>query len=199
MKQKITRLSAVGLAALATLILPSIGVFAAVQTVNTTINGSIESVITITSGNTTAFSVTPAASAKMSTGSDLLTVNTNNVAGYNLTLSMTGAGNTLIKGVDSIAPATGTFASPAALGVNQWGYRADGAGTFGAGPTSVLNSVDATLTWAKVQPLATPDTIKSTTTTATNDTMTVWYAMNVDSSKPTGLYTNTVVYTASTK
>ena len=199
MKQTITKLSVLALSALATLILPSFGAFAASITTNTTINGSVGSAITITTNGSVALSVIPNSGALMSTTSDTVTVNTNNTAGYSLLLSMTGATNVLNGPAgNTIAPAVGSLAVPATLAANQWGYRIDNYSNFGVATTTVVNSVPTSGTWAKVPVLLSAETIKNRNGTATNDITTVWYAMNIDASKPTGSYTNTVVYTATT-
>jgi hypothetical protein len=41
-------------------------------------------------------------------------------------------------------------------------------------------------------------TIKATAATATNDTTTVWYGVKVDTSKPSGTYSDIVTYTGVT-
>lgn len=193
--------SALGLAALAVMVLPSTGALATSANATTTINANIGSVISVASTGTVSIDVTPVgASNTISSASDTVTVNTNNAAGYNLTLAMNTATRTLAKGADTIDPSTGTLAAPIAPAVNTWGYRVDGLTGFGAGPASALNNATTTtLTFAGVPATATPDEIKTTTTTATNDTTTVWYMVAANNSKPNGIYTNTVVYTATTK
>ncbi len=198
--KKITKLTAVSTVALGLALLPLASSFAADATANTVVNGHIGSSITISTSNTVDIYVTPTGSeARISSAADTVTVNTNNATGYNLTLETQGADTNLVKGSDTIAATAGTLAAPTALDDNSWGYRVDGAGGFGAGPSSALNNVASTvLTFAGVPANGSAHTIKTTSTTATNDQTSVWYGMKADSTKPNGVYTNTVVYTATT-
>lgn len=171
-------------------------------TSNTTITGTVGSTITVNSGASVALNVAPSSGAAVSTASNTVTVTTNNATGYDLTLSTTGAERDLVKGSDHIAAHTGTWASPSTLATNSWGYRIDNAGTFGAGPTTVLNSAaSSSQTWAGVPASGSAQNIKtsSTNTSGAGDDVTVWYAMSADATKPSGNYTNSVVYTAVTK
>ncbi|MBW4062073.1 hypothetical protein HJC99_05875, partial [Candidatus Saccharibacteria bacterium] len=43
---------------------------------------------------------------------------------------------------------------------------------------------------------ASPNTLKTTSGTASNDTTTVWYGVAADTTQPSGTYTNSVTYTA---
>ena len=171
-------------------------------TSNTTITGTIGSAITVSSGASVALNVSPASGAAVSTASNSVTVTTNNSTGYDLTLSTSSADRNLTKGSDTIPAHAGTYASPSTLATNTWGYRVDGLGTFGAGPTSVLNSAaSSSQTWAGVPASGSAQNIKtsSTNTSGAGDTVTVWYAMSADATKPSGNYTNSVIYTAVTK
>lgn len=169
-------------------------------TAGTTINATVSSVISMTTSGTVALAITPTGSGSASSASDTVSVSTNNTAGYNLQLADSDATNTLANGGNTIAAASGTFAAPAAMAVNTWGYRVDGAGTFGAGPTAAQTNVASLAgTWAGVPVSGSPHTIKSTSSVATNDTTTVWYGARVDTSKPNGIYTGTITYTATTK
>jgi len=179
------------------IVLPS--AYAASSPASTTINATIGSVISISTSGTVTLNVTPTASGSATSASDAVSVSTNNTLGYKLQLSSSSAATTLTSGGNNIAATTGSFATPAAMTINSWGYRVDGVGTFGAGPTTPQTNV-ASLggTWAGVPANASPNTLKTTGSTATNDATTVWYGTFVDSSKPNGTYTGTVTYTAST-
>jgi hypothetical protein len=76
--------------------------------------------------------VTPTSGGVVSSSSDTVTVNTNNAAGYNLTLADSDTNTNLVSGGNNIAAHSGTFAPPTTLGNNTWGYRIVGAGGFGA-------------------------------------------------------------------
>lgn len=190
--------SASVVAALAVVISPVIA-SAADDSANTTINATIASVISITTDGTVAIGVTPTSSGAATSAGDTVSVSTNNAAGYNLTLADSDTNTNLVNGGNNIAAHSGTFASPTTLATNAWGYRVDGAGGFGAGPTSAeTNLADLTGSWAGVPSSASPQQLKSTSATATADETEVWYGVKVDTSKPNGLYSDQVTYTATT-
>ena len=186
-----------GMVAVGLVVAPFAG--AANQSATTTINATVNPVISISTSSTVAFSVTPTLAGSASSASDTVTVSTNKSTGYNLKLEDNDATTTLESGANSIAATSGTFASPAAMSANSWGYRVDGAGTFGAGPTSVQTDVASlTGTWAAVPALNSPNTIKTTASTASGDITTVWYGAFVTTAKPDGVYSDVVKYTATT-
>lgn len=171
---------------------------AGAATTSTTINSAISSVISVfTSNGTVTVNVTPTGSGAQTIASDTLTVSTNDSLGYTLQIADTNATTTLTSGGNNIAASSGTQASPVAQAVNTWGYRVDGVGGFGAGPTSSANSAAiGAETFAGMPANSSPNTIKTTATTASNDTTTVWYAVAANTSQPTGTYSDGVTYTA---
>ena len=172
---------------------------AATQSANTTINATIASVISISTSSTVAIGVTPTPSGAASSAKDTVLVSTNNALGYNLTLADSDTNTNLVSGANNISAHTGTFASPTTLANNSWGYRSDGVGTFGAGPTSAESSLaNLSGTWAGVPSSAIPQQLKTTSSTATSDSTDVWYGVKVDTSKPNGVYSDQVTYTATT-
>lgn len=174
-------------------------VSAATSTANTIINASIGASISITTSTPVSISLTPVAGGVVSSSSDTVSVSTNNLLGYFLTLADNDANTNLVDGANNIAAHTGTQASPTVLANNTWGYRVDGVGGFGAGPTSAeTNNQTSTTIWAGVPATGSPNTLKTTSSTATNDTTTVWYGVRVNTSMPNGTYTDTVTYTATT-
>lgn len=184
------------LAILASLVLmPAI---AGAATTGTTISSQIGSVISLfTSNGTVNVNVTPTGSGAQTIASDTLTVSTNASLGYTLQIANGDTDTALESGSNTIPASAGSQASPVAQVVNTWGYRADGVGGFGAGPTSGQNSgVIGSLTFAGVPSSASPNTLKTTSTTASNDTTTVWYAVAANTSQASGTYTDTVTYTA---
>lgn len=200
MKQlvKTSLVAGTSLAAIVGLVLaPTFQASAASNTSNTTINATVAPVITISSGATVAFTLTPTGAFAESNNSNTVTVSTNNSAGYDLTLADSDATLTLTNGANTIAASANTYAAPATLALNTWGYGIGGLGTFSASYTSQTDVTTSTLKYAGIS--ATAQNIKSTSSTASNDTTTVWYAAKVDTSKPTGVYTDTVTYTATTK
>ena len=153
MKKQIVRSILVGggIAVLGAASLSGAAVFAASNSSNTVINAAIGSTISISTSGTVTLNITPTASGSATSASDTVSVSTNNATGYTLQLADADATVTLTNGGNTIAAASGTFAAPAALGVNTWGYRIDGAGTFGAGPTSAQSNVASLSgTWAAV-------------------------------------------------
>lgn len=186
--------------ALVAVILSPVVASAISTTANTTVNATVSSVISMTTSTTVAIGITPTASGAMSSSSDAVSVSTNNSLGYTLTLADTDATTTLVSGANTIAADSGTQAVPSAsLTLNRWGYRVDSIGGFGAGATTAeTNIASSAFKWAGVPATGAPNTIKSASTTATNDITTVWYGVKVDTSKPNGVYTDSVTYTATT-
>jgi len=159
----------------------------------TTVNANVGNGISITTSGTVNLAITPTSTGSYTSASDTVTVGTNKPAGYNLKIK--GATTTLVNGGNSLAAVSGTFASPGAIGVNQWGYRVDNLGTFGAGPTSgQTDQASLAGTWAGVT--TTDVQIKSTAAANAADVTTVWYGASADLTKPSGTYTNTITYTA---
>ncbi len=173
--------------------------FAATDSQNTTINATIASVISLTTSGTVAIGVTPVSGGAQTSASDTVSVSTNNAAGYDLTLADSDATTTLVNGANTIAAHAGTQASPTALANNTWGYHVDSIGGFGTGGAVETNVTSSTIKYAGVPATGSPNNIKSTATVASGDVTTVWYGVKADTSKPNGVYSDTVTYTATTK
>jgi hypothetical protein len=166
-------------------------------TATTTISSQVSSVISLSTSGTVNVNVTPSGAGVQTIANDTVTVSTNDTAGYTLQLGETGAGTTLLSGSNSIAADSGTQTTPTAETAGTWGYRVDSIGGFGAGPTtSASNTAIGSIKFAGVPASGSPNTIKTTATTATNDTLSVWYGVAVNTAQPTGTYTNSVTYTA---
>jgi hypothetical protein len=177
-------------------VLPSAIVSAATAT--TTVSVSVAAVITISSSGTLNLSVTPSGSGAQTVGSDTVTISTNDTAGYTLKISNSSASTAnLISGSNTISPSAGTQASPTVPQlVNSWGYCVTGVGGFVCPSlASASQAISNTYSFAGTPLSATPNTLKATATTATNDTTTVWYGVTADTTKPSGTYTSTVTYT----
>jgi hypothetical protein len=168
------------------------------EAATTTINSSIGSTISLfTTSGTVSIDATPTGSGVQTIASDTVTVSTNDTAGYTLKLAATGASSNLVSGGNTIATSGGSQASPVAETANSWGYRVDGIGGFGAGPTSsASNAAIGAVKFAGMPATASPNTIKTTATTAANDTTTVWYGIAVNTTAASGAYTTSVTYTA---
>lgn len=175
----------------------AVPVVAGAATGNTTISTTIAAVISVTSNGTVSADVTPTVSGAQTTSSDTVSVTTNDSAGYTLKLEDADATTALASGGNTIMATSGTPASPAALTAGKWGWRIDSLGGFGAGPTSPLASgAIGSLTYAGIPAGGSPATLKTTATTASADITTVWYSVAASATQPTGVYTDTVTYTA---
>lgn len=177
---------------------------AASNTANTTINASVGSVISISTGSTVNLSLTPTGSGVVSSNSDTVTVSTNNGSGYNLTVADSDATTTLADGGNSFAAHSGTKATPTVLADNTWGVAVAtatpgiGANGFDASYSAESNATSSATKWAGMPASGAPMLLKSTAAVATNDTTTVWYGARATTSQPNGTYTGTVTYTATT-
>lgn len=196
-KQALYR-TGIGLGALVVAALPVAMASAASDTSNTTINATIGSTISVSSGPTVAISLAPGGGTVVSSASDSVAVSTNNSGGYTLTLADADANTNLVSGSDNITATAGSQTTPTVLDVNSWGYAVGGVGGFDASYSAETNSGGSTSTWAGVPASGSPNTLKTTATTASSDPTTVWYGVKVDSTQPTGTYSDIVTYTATT-
>lgn len=185
----------------ALLVLPLSRAGATSATANTTIDAVLAAVISISSSGTVTLNVTPTGGGVQTIGSDSVSVSTNDTAGYTLQIADSDVANTnLVSGGNNIPASAGTQASPVTpMVVNTWGYCVSGIGGFGANCPSGNASnqaISGTNKYAGVPVSGSPNTIKTTATTASNDATTVWYAVAADTTQPSGTYSTTVTYTA---
>jgi hypothetical protein len=173
------------------------GAAASAATANTTINASIQKVISVSSAGPVNLSITPAAGGSVTSGSDTITVGTNGAAGYTLTFADSDATTSLTNGGNNITAGSGSQTTPANLANNTWGYRVDGVGGF-TGTTTAESSASGAgaFQWAGVPATGSPNTIKTTASMSVSDTTKIWYAARVDQTIPSGSYSDTVTYTA---
>jgi hypothetical protein len=155
--------------------------------------------ISLSSNGSVSLSVTPTSSGSCTIQSDSATVFTDDTNGYTLTLADSGTNTALINGSSSISTTSGTITSPTTLTGNSWGYRVDGLGSFGSGPTTSQSNVGhGGMLFAGIEAsdqLA--DTIATTSGAADPAvTTTVWYGACADTSVSSGAYTTQVIYTA---
>lgn len=173
-------------------------------TANTTISSVISPVISVltTNGTVNVNIPAPTGSGVQTIASDTVTVSTNDSNGYTLSLADSSASTAaLISGSNTIPASSGTQSSPATQSVNTWGYCVSGVGGFSTNcPSSSASdqSISGSYTFAGVPLSGSPNTIATTSTTASNATTTVWYAVAANTSQATGTYTTTVTYTAVT-
>jgi hypothetical protein len=167
----------------------------------TTISSVISPIISLfTTSGTVHLDIAPSGTGLQTIASDTVTVSTNDSGGYTLTLADTDATNTMVSGSNTIPASAGTQTTPVAQVVNTWGYAVAGVGGFNstgyaAGSNQAING---TQKFAGVPVSGSPNTLKTTSGTAADDTTTVWYAIAVNTTQPTGIYTDGVTYTATT-
>lgn len=154
--------------------------------------------ITLTTSSTVNLNVTPATSGSCTIQSDTVGVTTHNSAGFSLTATNSSTDTTLVSGANHISASTGTIASPSPLS-NSWGFRIDGLGGFGSGPTSAQTNVATSSTGFAGMPASngTPVTLATTSSyNASTVNTTVWYGVCADWSVKSGTYTTQITYTA---
>jgi len=160
--------------------------------------------ITMVTSGTVSADITPVGgSTRCTVSSDTVTVTSGASSGYTVKLSNMYYDN-LLEGPGSgpsarIFATSGTSASPSTLTANTWGFRVDGIGGFGAGPTSSLSSgAIPSLKFASVpSSMETPELIRTTNVADTGTVNTlVWYGVCANTSVVSGAYTGYVTYTA---
>lgn len=168
----------------------------------TTVSALVGSTISISNNTpTVSLQLNPGGSAVESIGSDVVTVNTNNTGGYTLVIGASDASTNLVSGGNNIPTTAGQTllnSSATALDTNSWGYCVVGAGTSCDGSYTTGDDQAPGASFVSMKAQGNEDTVKTTGTTATNDTTTFYYGVNVDSSQPTGTYSDVVTYTATT-
>lgn len=171
---------------------------------NSTVSVTVGDTISISSADTVSFAIAPTGSGALTNDSDVVTVSTNRTTGYTLTLADTDATTTLVSDSNTFTASAGTKTVPITLANGTWGYAVasstTGLGTNGFDATYSVetNATSSTSKWSGVPATGAPVMIKTTATTATNDATTVWYAARANTSQPTGTYTGSVTYTATT-
>lgn len=203
MKQAIKSTLAIGTGIVAVVGLVLAPAAANAATGNTTINAVLSKGISITTSGTVTLNITPTTAGSFTSAADTVTVGTNSSAGYTLKLNDSDTNADLIlDGSNELTASTATIAAPAALGVNQFGFRVNDAGAttgFGDGYSAAeTNQASLGGTWAGV-PISsdnTTNTIRVTSAPLPADAISVYYGASADLSKMSGTYTDSVVYTA---
>jgi hypothetical protein len=160
--------------------------------------------ITVSSDGTVNLDVSPVAGGNCTVQSDSVGVLTDNSNGYVLSVTDSTTNTNLVNGSNTISASSGTYASPASLTTNSWGYRVDGLGSFGSGPTTAQSNTSASsissLTFAGMAASnQTPVQLANTSSPADPaQTTTVWYGVCADQTQPNGTYSTQVTYTAIT-
>jgi hypothetical protein len=156
--------------------------------------------ISLTSSGAVNLDVVPTPAGSCTIQSDTVSVLTDNSNGFSLSLSSTDSNTNLVSGAHTI-PATGAdFTTPVAMAANTWGYRIDGASSFGTGPTTAAtNTGISAAKYAGIKSSTSMETIVSTTTAANPAVDTkVWYAVCANTSVSNGTYSVQALYTAVT-
>lgn len=155
--------------------------------------------ISLSSNGAISVNVTPTPAGSCTIQSDTASVMTDDANGYALTLNNNSTNTALLNGSSTINAGTGSAASPAALTSNTWGYRVDGLGSFGSGPTTAQSNAGLSSTLFAAVPAsnAAGDTLALTSSAADPAvTTTVWYGACANTSLSSGSYSAQVTYTA---
>ena len=144
---------------------------------------AIQPTLAVTLPNTVNFEVQPTAAGAVTSGSATLSISTNNETGYSLYLSTADDDNALHSinpdTKQTITALTQEDTTTASFTNNTWGYN-----------LSKDAATDST-TYQSV-PTTQPSDPQITTEAPTTDTYNLTFAAKVDSSLPSGTYTNTV-------
>lgn len=157
--------------------------------------------ISISTSGTVSLNVTPAPAGACTTQSDNVSVLTDDPNGYTLTLANSSTNQSLVNGSATINTTNATQASPAALAANSWGYRVDGIGGFGSGPTSSQTNINLnSTTFAQVPASNAPPDVLANTSVAADPAVstTVWYSVCANTTETSGTYLSQVTYSAIT-
>lgn len=154
--------------------------------------------ISLASNTSVSVNVTPTGtSTTCSVSSDTVGVSTGSSTGYTLSFKNVAASSQMTGNHGGVINPIGS--TPTSLTANTWGYRVDGLGTFGSGPTtSHTNSSIPTVTFAAVPASgSSAATLRTVATSITSpDATTVWYGLCANTSIPAGTYSSDVIYTA---
>lgn len=191
-----------GLAALAVVVSPAAASAIVNDSPDTapTITAAVGEAINVTASNPGNINITPVSGGAMTSISHDVTVSSNVAAGYNLTLANGDTTLTLAgPNANTIAQSANPVGTPADLANNTWGFAIAGGTGFEASYAVETNQTASTTNWAGVPTVGTPFNIRSTTAVANAQATTVWYAVKADTTKQAGSYTDTVLYTGTTK
>lgn len=190
-----TRTILLSLASVAVAVSPVVA--SAANPESTALTATVGSNISMTGSTTASMSATPVSGNMQATTSGSYSVTTNNSSGYNLKIKDSDATLNLTASGGTITPGSGSQAAPAVLTAGTWGWAVIGAGGAGQFDTAYTTGNDQAATGKKFAGITASDVqFKSTATTASGDSTTVYYSMLVGTAQPTGSYTDTVVVTA---
>jgi hypothetical protein len=157
--------------------------------------------ITLSDSGLPSMAVVPTLSGKCTVKSDVVSVLTDSTTGYSLTMTTSTTNNAMLGPGSSITTSGGTTSAPVALAMNTWGYRVDGLGAFGAGPTSSQDSANVpSVAFAGVPTSVQAPTLVASSLGPANPAAntTTWFGVCANAGIPAGTYSTTILYTAVT-
>ena len=177
---------AASLFAMPVLLLNGAPTSAASQSATTTVNVTIDPVISITASPNIEMDITPTASGQFRTANGNVVISTNNVKGYTTYITSNTTETSLKQpaaaGVSAVIPTVS--ASGTTISGNGWGWSND---------ASQFNPVKATGTTDNSTVFN-----RTTSATPTGDNKTLTIGASATTSMPSGTYSNTLLLTAVT-
>ena len=177
---------AASLFAMPALLLNGAPTSAASQSATTTVNVTIDPVISITASPNIEMDITPTTSGQFRTANGNVVISTNNVKGYTTYITSSTTETSLKQpaaaGVSAVIPTVS--ASGTTISGNGWGWS-NNATQFN--PVKVAGTTDNSAVFSK-----------TTTATPTGDNKTLTVGASATTSVPEGTYSNTLLFTAIT-
>ena len=177
---------AASLFAMPVLLLNGAPTSAASQSATTTVNVTIDPVISITASPNIEMDITPTTSGQFRTANGNVVISTNNVKGYTTYITSSTTETSLKQpaatGVSAVIPTVST--SGTTISGNGWGWS-NNATQFN--PVKVAGTTDNSAVFSK-----------TTTATPTGDNKTLTVGASATTSVPEGAYSNTLLFTAIT-
>ena len=169
---------------LGAMLFPSLPTAVQAEESGSTANLNVESAVAITLPDTVAIDVTPTPDGTFSSSNVNLSVSTNNNSGYTLSLATTGDDNHMHSQnqatTETIAPVSGSV-TQAKFANNTWGYNLRAASEGDANASTEYQAVPES-----------DDAALKTTSAPSNDSYNLTFGAKVNTSIPSGTYTNTV-------
>ena len=177
---------AASLFAMPVLLLNGAPTSAASQSATTTVNVTIDPVISITASPNIEMDIAPTTSGQFRTANGNVVISTNNVKGYTTYITSSTTETSLKQpaaaGVSAVIPTVS--ASGTTISGNGWGWS-NNATQFN--PVKVAGTTDNSAVFSK-----------TTTATPTGDNKTLTVGASATTSVPEGAYSNTLLFTAIT-
>ena len=169
---------------LGAMLFPSLPTAVQAEESGSTANLNVESAVAISLPDTVAIDVTPTPDGTFSSSNVKLSVSTNNNSGYVLSFATTGKDNHMHSQnqatTETIAPVSGSV-TQAKFANNTWGYNLRAASEGDANDNTEYQAVPES-----------GDTALKTTSAPSNDSYNLTFGAKVNTSIPSGTYTNTV-------